>query len=80
MASLEQELDAFAQFVKQKLELGEGDSLDDLYDQWRECNPAAEDALAVKASLRDMDNGQTGRPFDVFAKEFGERNGIRRHQ
>jgi hypothetical protein len=34
------------------------------------------DVLAVAASLRDMETGETGRPFDEFSDEFCRRNGI----
>jgi hypothetical protein len=32
--------------------------------------------LAVRASLRDMDRGETGMPLEQFAAEFRKRNGI----
>lgn len=35
-----------------------------------------EDWLATRASLRDIEEGETGRPFDEFTKEFRRRNNI----
>ena len=74
MATTEREIDGFAQFAKAQLGRGgENLSLDDLLDQWRIQHPPAEDALAIKASIRDMDRGEAGRPFDQFAGEFRQR-------
>ena len=36
-----------------------------------------DDWLAIRASLRDIEQGETGRPFDEFAAEFRQRNNIR---
>lgn len=76
MHQLQQEIDDFTSFVKTHLSAGAATSLDELYDRWREDHPAAEDALAVQASLRDMERGETGRPFEEFAADFCKRNGI----
>ena len=37
------------------------------------------DVLAIAASIRDLDRGVTGRPFDQFASEFRKRNKIPEH-
>ena len=76
MHRLQAEIQEFTSFAIEHLSTGDVNSLDELYDRWREVHPAAEDALAVKASLRDMDNGETGRPFNEFASEFSKRNNI----
>lgn len=76
MATTEQEIDGFAEFAKAQLGLEKDLSLDDLLDQWRLQHPPTEDAVAVKASLRDMDRGETGRPFERFAADFRKRNSI----
>jgi len=81
MSTTTQELQSFYEFADQRLRNGGRDrSLDDLYLEWRACNPAPEElannVLAVWAALRDMDNGDTGRPFGEFAAEFRRRNGI----
>ncbi|MEM7560025.1 MAG: hypothetical protein AAF394_12975, partial [Planctomycetota bacterium] len=49
-------------------------SLSELLDEWTMLNPPTDDALAIQASIRDMENGDTGQPFDEFAKEFQKRN------
>ena len=68
MATTEQDIDSFAQ---QKLAQAEGElSMDDIYDEWRIQHPPSEDALAIKAALRDMHNGEKGRPLDEFLTEL----------
>ena len=81
MPATAEQLQSFYQFAEQRLRNGSCDqTLDDLYAEWRACNPMPEeldiDVRAVRASLRDMDEGQTGRPFKDFAAEFRKRNGI----
>ena len=76
MPQLEKEIDEFTSFAKKQILEGTTFSIDELYDRWREGHPAAEDALAVQASLRDMENGETGRVFDEFASGFVRRNNI----
>ena len=75
MATSEHEIDSFSEFAKSQLRhRGSAVSLHELLDEWTIQNPPAEDALAIKASLRDMEHGETGRPFEEFAKEFRKRN------
>ena len=70
-------IDSFSQFAKAKVEQGGNDlSIDDLFDEWRMQHPPGEDWLAIKSSLRDMEQGETGRSFSDFADEFRRRNGI----
>lgn len=76
MPQLQKDIEDFTSFAKNQLSKGATFSIDELYDRWREGHPAAEDALAVQASLRDMDSGETGRPFDEFASDFSKRNNI----
>jgi hypothetical protein len=81
MSATAEQLQSFYQFAELRLRNGGCDqSLDDLYAEWRACNPTPEEldtnVRAVRAALRDMDEGQTGRPFDEFAAEFRQRNGI----
>jgi hypothetical protein len=76
-----QELQSFYQFADERLRNGGGDqTLDELYSEWRASHPASKEletnVLAVKASLRDMDQGERGRPLEEFAAEFQRRNGI----
>ena len=78
MTTSEAEIDSFAQFAKGQLARGgAGLSLDELFDQWRIRHPRAEDAQAIRASIRDMEGGETGRPFDQFAEEFRRQNDLR---
>ena len=77
MASIQQELESFTQFARQKIRAGGAvASMDELYDQWREEHSASADAAAVLAALRDMEQGEEGRDFDAFAEDFSKRNGI----
>ena len=77
MASIQQELESFTQFARQRIQTGGAVvSMDELYEQWRDSHFAQEDAAAILASLRDMETGQTGRDFAAFADEFARRNGI----
>jgi hypothetical protein len=54
--------------------------VEEIYDRWRLGCPTPEelreDVLAVKASLRDMASGQTGRALDEFASDFRARHKI----
>ena len=71
-------IESFAQFARgQVTQRGENVSIDELFDEWRVLNPPPEDWSAIRASLRDMESGDTGRPFEEFAADFRLRNGIR---
>ncbi len=71
-------IEDFAQFAREQVhQRGEDFPIDDLFDEWRMQHPPAEDWQAIKASLRDLENGETGRPFEEFAAEFRQRNIIR---
>jgi hypothetical protein len=74
MATLEKEIEDFTRFAKNHS--SEDVTLDELYDRWREQVYRDVDTLAVEASLRDMEAGEVGKPFDEFAEEFCKRNGI----
>ena len=81
MSTTATDLLSFCQFADQRLRNGNCDqTLDELYAEWRACNPAPEElesnVLAVRAALRDMEQGETGRPVEEFAAEFRRRNGI----
>jgi hypothetical protein len=76
-----EQLDSFHHFACEQLKNGgAGLSLEELLDRWRMQYPSPdelrENVLAVKASIRDMESGVTGRPFDDFARDFRNRNGI----
>lgn len=81
MADTQQQLDGFYQFATRQIVLGQaGRSLSDLFDEWCSQQVAPEDvhdnALAVKAALRDIERGEKGRPFAEFARDFCDRNNI----
>lgn len=77
MASVEQELDDFNRFARERLQAGEPKpTIDELFDEWRFGNPASEDLLAIRASIRDMEQGVRGQDYQEFAAEFRRRNGI----
>ena len=81
MATTTQELQSFYQFAERRLRNGGSElSLDDLYGEWRACNPTPEelqtDVLAVRAALHDLDAGEKGQPIEEFVTEFERRNGI----
>ncbi len=70
-------IESFTQFAMTMVDQeGNELSIDDLFDEWRIQHPPTDDLLAINASLRDMENGETGRSFDDFAKEFRQRNRI----
>jgi hypothetical protein len=70
MATIEQIQD-FSHFI-QTLPEGERDtlSMDEIYERWREHAFRHDDLLAVKAFLRDFENGERGRPVTEFLEEF----------
>ena len=71
-------IENFARFAREQVNRrGEGLPIDELFDEWRVLHPPAEDLLAIQASLRDMESGETGRPFEEFAAEFTRRNDLR---
>ena len=77
MATSEQDIDNFSQFAKSRLKDAGADlSLEELFDQWMIENPSQDDAIAVQASIRDMKNGEKGRDFGDFARDFRQRNGL----
>jgi len=78
MPVTESELEQFHRFAAEKLAAGtEPDSLQDLLDLWYSENPdprvMQDDILAVKAALRDLDNGDRGIPYEEFMHELRTR-------
>jgi hypothetical protein len=80
MSITSDELQQFYVFAQHRLHEASGETLDDIYAEWRSSNPLADvldqDVKAVKASLRDLDEGEVGRPVGEFSAEFRRRNGI----
>lgn len=75
------QIESFHSFALEQFEKGGSEwTIDELYDRWRlECpsgEEMQEDVLALKASLRDLEHGETGRPFDEFASDFRARHTI----
>jgi hypothetical protein len=80
MAITKDDLDAFHQFAQGKLAGRGAESLHELVDIWEHEHPTAEhhaqNVAAVQAAIRDMDNGDTGRPakmvIDELRSEFAD--------
>ncbi|MEQ9410965.1 MAG: hypothetical protein RIK87_24855 [Fuerstiella sp.] len=76
-----EQLDQFRKFAEQRLRAGSADlNLVDLAAEWQfrhESNDyLKQDGLAVKAALRDMEAGETGRPMSEFLQEFEQRHQV----
>ncbi len=70
-------VDEFSLFAKAPISSGASvTSLVELLDKWLDENPSQDDLLAIQASLRDMEQGETGTAFDEFTAEFRNRNGL----
>lgn len=77
MTTIQKELESFTKFARERIDAGRSpQSIDELYDEWREAHASLEDKLAVAASLQDMEAGETGRDFESFANDFCQRNRI----
>jgi hypothetical protein len=80
MSDVQQDLEGFYQFASRQIVLGHGQTLSDLFDEWHSQQQTPqelyENARAVKAALRDIEAGETGKPFEVFAHEFRQRNNL----
>lgn len=82
MATTEEELDRFNEFVRQQLSgKGAGLSLDELFELWRIENPSdeqyVENVAAINAAIRDFRNGDRGTPAgehsDQLRREFSSK-------
>jgi len=65
MATTEQQLESFMQFVRNRVGTGDAEaSLDELFDLWRHENPSAElyaqNVAAIAASIEDFKRGERG--------------------
>lgn len=73
MTLVQKELESFTKFAYERIDAGASpQSIDELYDEWREAHPSLEDQLAVAASLWDMEAGESGHDFESFANDFGQ--------
>jgi hypothetical protein len=70
MATIEQ-IDDLNHFIE-TLPQSERDSLsmDEIYERWREQAFKHDDLLAIKASVRDYESGERGRPVDEFLADI----------
>ena len=74
MAVTHDDLDAFRQFAEAKLASRGAESLQELFDIWEIEHPTPElhsqDVSAVRAAIRDMENGDAGRPAARVLQEL----------
>jgi hypothetical protein len=75
------ELYGFHQFLSEKIAAGERTlSPEEALDEWRAANRSeaeiAEDVAAIRESLEDLANGDTGVPLAEFDREFRPRHGL----
>ena len=75
MPTSSQELQSFQQYATARLQNGGALlELDDLFDEWRNLDPdpkqLGEDAIAVRASLRDIERSETGQPVEDAIREI----------
>ena len=80
MATTEEELKSFSQFVREHAE-GDADSrLRELFDLWMLQHPAdetfAEDVAAINASINDFVNGERGTPAGEHSQQLRAEFGI----
>lgn len=78
--NLQMELAEFQEFIAEHVRAGTVMSPEEALDVWRAENPdealRAENVKAVKAALRDMENGDRGVPFEEFDREFRQTHQI----
>ncbi len=77
----QQQIDSFHDFATQHVSNGgAGLSMEQLFDLWQEQQPTAEEltesVAAVQAALKDMENGDTGRPVEDVIAELRNEAGI----
>jgi hypothetical protein len=74
------QIDEFRRFAEQRLAAGERRTVAELFDEWMEASPTeAEreaDLRAIEESLRDIDAGNLGRPYEEFMAEFRQKYGL----
>jgi hypothetical protein len=73
------DLAAFQNFAHQKVDAGEAESLDELFDLWRLEHPAAEEQTEVHEAIRqgiaDIEAGRY-RPVDEVMRELRGKYGV----
>ncbi len=78
MPTSAQELQSFQQYASARiLNGGALLQLDDLFDEWRNLDrdpkQLSDDAIAVRASLRDIERGEKGRPVEDVVREIRDK-------
>ncbi len=81
MATIEQDLESFTQFVKKQLDISDSEQkLAELFDLWMLENPDdtdyAENVAAVNASIQDFINGERGTLANEHSAELRKEFGI----
>lgn len=84
MAITSDDLNAFHRFAQSHLTNDGAESLRDLVDLWETVNSApqlhAQNVAAIQAAIRDMENGDTGRPATKILEEMRAELAARRDQ
>jgi len=74
MAITNDDLNAFHQFAEATLASRGAESLQELVDVWESEHPMpelhAQNVAAVRAAIRDMENGDSGRPAEKVLEEL----------
>lgn len=74
MTITQDDLTAFHQFATAKLAASPVESLSELVDIWEMEHPSpelyAQNVAAIRAALRDMENGDTGEPAEQVIEEI----------
>jgi hypothetical protein len=74
MAITSDDLNAFHSFAVARLAIGGAESLHELVDVWEAEHPAielhAQNVAAIRAAIRDMEDGDVGRPADAILAEM----------
>ena len=78
MPTSAQELQSFQQYASARSLNGAALlQLDDLFDEWRNLDrdpkQLSDDAIAVRASLRDIERGEKGRPVEDVVREIRDK-------
>lgn len=81
MSTAHDQLDAFQQFAVQKVDAGEAQSLEELFDLWRLEHPTPEEQAeihdAIRQGLADIKAGRY-RPADAVMRELRDKYNLPR--
>ena len=77
MPVTQQEIDSFHEFASAALiSDASGQTIAELFDLWSSDQINEDDLKAIKASLRDLEVGERGKPLEQFRREFAEQHGL----